>query len=310
MVELRSRIGLGTAQLGSDQAGPLWFGPQDRASAVETVRAAVDAGIDWIDTAPFYGWGRAEEIVGEAIRGRRDDVTILTKCGTVRRPDGSWDEDGSPAAVRADLEASLVRLGTDRVDVLQLHDPDPSMPVEETVGTIAELVAAGKVGAIGLSNHDTEQLRRGSAVAPISVVQHQWSILHHPPETEAVRQWCAEAGAAFLAWSPLATGFLVDGFDVEATVPGDRRRSLPWASGEGARRVAAVRAEAAAAGRTVREHALAWVLETSYPIVGARTAEEARALASSSAATAPITSTAGESTGASASSSSRQRKVT
>jgi aryl-alcohol dehydrogenase-like predicted oxidoreductase len=310
MVELRSRIGLGTAQLGSDEAGPLWFGPQDRASAVATVRAAVDAGIDWIDTAPFYGWGRAEEIVGEAVRGRRDEVTILTKCGTVRRPDGSWDEDGSPAAVRADLEATLVRLGTDRVDVLQLHDPDPSVPVEETVGAIAELVAAGKVGAIGLSNHDTEQLRRGNDVAPISVVQHQWSILHHPPETEAVRQWCAETGAAFLAWSPLATGFLVDGFDVEATVPGDRRRSLPWASGEGARRVVAVQAEAAAAGRTVREHALAWVLETSYPIVGARTPEEARALASSSAATAPITSTAGESTRASASSSSRQRNVT
>jgi aryl-alcohol dehydrogenase-like predicted oxidoreductase len=309
-VQFRSRIGLGTAQLGSDEAGPLWFGPQDRASAVETVRAAVDSGIDWIDTAPFYGRGRAEEIVGEATRGRRDEVTILTKCGTVRRPNGSWDEDGSPAAVRADLEASLVRLGTDRVDVLQLHDPDPSVPVEETVGAIAELVVAGKVGAIGLSNHDTELLRRGHAVAPISIVQHQWSILHHPPETEAVRQWCADVGVAFLAWSPLATGFLVDGFDVEATTPGDRRRSLPWASGEGARRLAAVQAEAAAAGRTVREHALAWVLETSYPIVGARTPDEARALASSNAATAPMTSTAGESTRASASSSSRQRRVT
>jgi aryl-alcohol dehydrogenase-like predicted oxidoreductase len=309
-MQLRSRVGLGTAQLGSDEGGPLWFGPQDHASAVATVQAALDAGIDWLDTAPFYGWGRAEEIVGEAVRGRRDEVTILTKCGTVRRPDGSWDEDGSPAAVRADLEASLVRLGTDRVDVLQLHDPDPSVPVEETVGAIAELVAAGKVGAIGLSNHDPELLRRGHAVAPISIVQHQWSILHHPPETEAVRQWCAETGAAFLAWSPLATGFLVDGFDVEATTPGDRRRSLPWASGEGARRLAAVQAEAAAAGRTVREHALAWALATSYPIVGARTPDEARALASSNAATAPITSTAGESTGASASSSSRQRTVT
>ena len=165
-MELRSRIGLGTAQLGSDEGGPLWFGPQDRESAVATVRAAIDAGIDWVDTAPFYGWGRAEEIVGTAVRGRRDEVTILTKCGTIRQPDGSWAEDGSPAAVRADLEASLVRLGTERVDVLQLHDPDPAVPVEDTVGAMAELVAEGKVAALGLSNHDTElsatRTRRGA----------------------------------------------------------------------------------------------------------------------------------------------------
>jgi aryl-alcohol dehydrogenase-like predicted oxidoreductase len=277
-MRLRSRVGLGTAPLGSYDGGPLWWGPQDRATAVATVRAALDVGVDWVDTAPFYGWGRAEEIVGDAVRGRRDEVTILTKCGTVRRPDGSWADDGSPAAVRADLEASLVRLGTDRVDVLQLHDPDPAVPVEETVGAMAELVAAGKAGAVGLSNHDVDLLRRGHAVAPIAVVQQQWSILHHPPEADAARQWCADVGAEFLGWSPLASGFLVDGFDPEATAPGDLRRRLRWATGDGARRLEAVRAEAAAAGRPLREHALAWAAATSYPIVGARTPDEARAL--------------------------------
>jgi aryl-alcohol dehydrogenase-like predicted oxidoreductase len=277
-VQLRSRIGLGTAPLGSCEGGPLWWGPQDRATGVATVRAALDVGVDWIDTAPFYGWGRAEEIVGEAIQGRRDEVTVLTKCGTIRRPDGSWTEDGSPAAVRGDLEASLVRLGTDHVDVLQLHDADPEVPVEETVGAIAELVAEGKVGAIGLSNHDVERLRRGHAVARIAVVQHQWSILHHPPEADAARRWCEELGAAFLGWSPLASGFLVDGFDPASTAPGDLRRRLPWAAGDGARRREEVRAEAVAAGRSLRDHALAWAMATSYPIVGARTPEEARAL--------------------------------
>jgi aryl-alcohol dehydrogenase-like predicted oxidoreductase len=277
-VRLSSRVGLGTAPLGSYEGGPLWWGPQDRATAVATVQAALDAGVDWVDTAPFYGWGRAEEIVGEAVRGRREEVTILTKCGTIRRPDGSWADDGSPAAVRADLEASLVRLGTDHVDVLQLHDPDPAVPVEETVGAMAGLVAEGKVGAIGLSNHDVDLLRRGHAVAPIAAVQHQWSILHHPPEADAARQWCDEAGAAFLGWSPLASGFLVDGFDPESTAPGDLRRRLPWATGDGARRLAEVRAEAAAAGRSLREHALVWATATSYPIVGARTPDEARAL--------------------------------
>jgi aryl-alcohol dehydrogenase-like predicted oxidoreductase len=277
-MRLGSRIGLGTAPLGSSEEGPLWWGPQDRGTAVATVRAALDAGIRWVDTAPFYGWGLAEGIVGEAVRGRRDEVTILTKCGTIRRPDGSWAEDGSPGALRADLEASLARLGTDRVDALQLHDPDPTVPVEESVGAIAELVVEGKVAHIGLSNHDIDLLRRAQAIAPIAVVQHQWSVLHHPVAADAARRWCDEVGAAFLAWSPLASGYLVDGFDPERTAPGDLRRRLPWASGEGARHLARVRAEAAAAHRSLRDHALLWASATAHPIVGARTPEEAASL--------------------------------
>src|SRR3954452_24064539 len=147
-----STCGLGTAPLGSRADGPLWFGPQDRGAAVRTVHAAIDAGITWIDTAPFYGWGLAEEIVGEAIAGQRDSVRVLTKCGTVRRPDGTWVEDGSPSAVRADVTASLERLRTDHVDVLQLHDPDPSTPIEETMGAMAELIDEGVVGELGFSD--------------------------------------------------------------------------------------------------------------------------------------------------------------
>ncbi len=276
LVELGSRIGLGTAPLGSTEQGPLWWGPQDEATAVRTIHAALDGGITWVDTAPFYGWGRAEELVGRAVGDRRDEVTILTKCGTVRRADGSWADDGRPAAIRADLDESLVRLRTDHVDVLQLHDPDPSVPVEESVGAMAELVAAGKVRHIGLSNHALDLLERAQPVAPLAVVQHQWSILHHPPETDAVRRWCATAGVAFLAWSPLASGFLVDGFDPEATAPGDLRRRLRWTTGEGARALEAVRVEAAAAGQSLREHALAWAAASAYPIVGARSPAEAQ----------------------------------
>ena len=285
-MELGSRIGLGTAPLGSSEEGPLWWGPQDEATAILTIHAALDGGITWIDTAPFYGWGRAEELVGQALAGRRDEVTILTKCGTVRRADGSWTDDGRSTAIRVDLDESLVRLRTDRVDVLQLHDPDPSVPVEESVGAMAELVAVGKVRHIGLSNHPLELLERGQAVAPLAVVQHQWSILHHPPETDAVRRWCATAGVAFLAWSPLASGFLVDGFDPEGTAPGDLRRRLRWASGDGARALDAVRAEAVAAGRSLREHALAWAGATAHPIVGARTPVEAQEASTASKAMA------------------------
>jgi aryl-alcohol dehydrogenase-like predicted oxidoreductase len=273
-MELGSRIGLGTAPLGSLADGPLWWGPQDEATAVATIRAALDGGITWIDTSPFYGWGRAEELIGRAVDGRREQVAILTKCGTLREADGSWITDGSPAAVRAELEASLVRLRTDHVDALQLHDPDLSVPVEETVGAIAELVDEGKVRHIGLSNHSVDLLERAQAIAPLALAQDQWSILHHPPETDAVRRWCATKGVPFLAWSPLASGFLVDGFDPEATAPGDLRRRLRWATGDGARALEAVRAEAAASGRSLWEHALAWAAETAYPIVGARTPAE------------------------------------
>ncbi len=278
-LKLGSRVGVGTAPLGSMPEGPLWWGPQDRDTARAAIQAALDVGVDWIDTAPFYGWGRAEEIVGEAVRGRRDDVRILTKCGTVRRPDGSWEEDGSPAAIRADLEASLRRLGTDHVDALQLHDPDPRVPVEETVEAMAELVAEGKVLAIGLSNHPADLLARGHAVAPIAVVQHQWSVLHHDADAGHARAWCEVVGAEFLAWSPLASGFLVDGFDVEDTAPDDLRRRLPWASGEGARRLDEVRAEAKEAGKTLQDFALSWVLESARAIIGVRSPDEARALA-------------------------------
>ncbi len=157
--------------------------------------------------------------------------------------------------------------------------PIPPLPVEETVAAMAEMVAAGKVRHIGLSNHPVELLQRAHAVAPIEVVQHQWSILHHPPVTEACVAGAPRLAAAFLAWSPLASGFLVDGFDPGTTAPGDLRRRLPWASGEGAEQLAVVRAEAAAAGRSLREHALAWAAATAYPIVGARTPDEARVLA-------------------------------
>jgi aryl-alcohol dehydrogenase-like predicted oxidoreductase len=254
----------------------LWWGEQDESEAIATVQAAVDAGVGWIDTAPFYGWGRAEELVGRALAGaRRDEVTVLTKCGTIRRPDGTVAEDGSPDAVRNDVEQSLGRLGTDRVDVVQLHDPDPSTPIEETVGALAELVEAGKVGAIGLSNHPFALLERAATVAPIAVVQAQWSLLHHEPEAAGALAWAEANGAVFLGWSPLGSGFLVDAFRLDELHADDLRRRLPWAGPPGSLRVDAVRRVAEASGRSMRELALGWAARRAHPIVGARTPAEA-----------------------------------
>jgi aryl-alcohol dehydrogenase-like predicted oxidoreductase len=274
---LRSRVGLGTAPLGSRPEGPLWWGPQDPYDAVDAVRAAIDTGVDWIDTAPFYGWGRAEEVVGRALAGRRDKVAILTKCGTVRGPDGRSVEDASPAAIRADLHASLRRLGTDHVDVLQVHDPDPNTPIEETWAAIADLVAEGLVGAGGLSNHPVDLMTRAAAVAPVAVVQHQYSLLHRVPADGGVLDWCARHGAVFLAWSPLASGFLVSGFDLTVLAPDDLRHRLPWAG----RDLSGVlgRLAAVAERHSVPPHrvALAWAARGpgTYAIVGARNAAEA-----------------------------------
>jgi aryl-alcohol dehydrogenase-like predicted oxidoreductase len=277
MIGLHSRVGMGTAPLGSRVEGPLWWGPQDPEDAVGAVRAALDAGLGWIDTAPFYGWGRAEELVGRAVAGRRDQVRILTKCGTVRLPGGRVGEDASPASVRAGLHESLRRLGTDYVDVLQVHDPDPAMPVEETWTAIADLITEGLVRAGGLSNHPVELMERARAVAPVAVVQHQYSLLHRAPETDGVLDWCAAHDCAFLAWAPLASGFLTGGFDLAALAPDDLRHRLPWA----ARDLAPLRGRiAAVAGRHgVPPHrvALAWAARRpgTYAIAGARTPAEA-----------------------------------
>jgi aryl-alcohol dehydrogenase-like predicted oxidoreductase len=277
MIGLRSRVGLGTAPLGSRVDGPLWWGPQHPADAVAAVRSALDAGVDWIDTAPFYGWGLAEELVGRAIAGRRDEVRILTKCGTVRRPDGRPAEDASPASIRAGLRESLRRLGTDHVDVLQVHDPDPATPVEETWAAIADLVTEGLVRAGGLSNHPVELMDRAQAVAPVAVVQHQYSLLHRAPETDGVLDWCAAHGSAFLAWAPLASGFLVGGFELAALVPGDLRHRLPWASQDLTGQLGRLAGVAARHGVPAHRVALAWAtrLPGTHAIVGARTPAEA-----------------------------------
>jgi aryl-alcohol dehydrogenase-like predicted oxidoreductase len=283
---LDSALGLGTAPMGSRPDWQLWWGAVDPDEAVATVRAALDARVTWIDTAPFYGWGQAEELVGRAVRGRREEVRILTKCGTVPDGQGRAREDGSPEQVRADLEASLVRLGTDHVDVLQLHDPDPSVPIEDTWGAIHQLVAEGKTLAGGLSNHSVELLDRADAVAPVAVVQAQLSVLVRDVEQDGTLAWCRARGIPFLAWSPLASGCLVDGFDPDALDADDFRRRLQWTTPPLRDHVDRLRAALTAAGtsfgRSGRDMALGWVLahEGVHAIIGATTPTQAGAMGS------------------------------
>lgn len=274
--------GLGTAPMG----GPGWqldWGPSDRDESVTAVRAAVSAGVGWIDTAPFYGWGHAEEIVGSALAGVAGRPVVLTKCGDVRGRDGRAVDDHSPSVIRADVRGSLRRLRCSAIDVLQLHDPDPGTPIEESWQTICELIDEGTVRAGGLSNHPVELLDRALAVGPVSVVQHQYSLLHRTPETDGVLDWCRQHQVPFLAWSPLASGFLADGFDLAVLTPGDLRRRLRWAD-PAVLDLAALRRDlaaiAAAAGLSMSGVAAGWALARgALPIIGARTAAEAGQLA-------------------------------
>jgi aryl-alcohol dehydrogenase-like predicted oxidoreductase len=268
-----SVLGVGTAPIGSGREWIYW-GAQDETEAVAAIRAGLDAGATWVDTAPFYGWGRAEEIVRRALEGRDDDVLVFTKCGTQPDAERVSRMDNRPETIRADLEASLRRLGRDHVDLLQIHDLDRETPIEESWGELQRLKEEGKTRWAGLSNHPGELVRRAQAVAPVTSCQESLSLLEgpkHPDVLDAVH----ELGIGLLCWAPLASGFLVDGFDPETLDEDDFRRRSPLR--ERGDDVARHADDAAGRGRTLRRHAVAWVLEqpgVTAAIVGPRNARE------------------------------------
>ncbi len=221
-------VGIGTAPIGSGRDWPVWWGPQDEAESIRTIHTALDLGVNWIDTAPFYGWGRAEEIVGRALQGRGDDVLVFTKCGTLPDAERGDRMDLQPATIRAEVEASLRRLRRDRLDLLQLHDVDRNTPIEESWAEVQRLIEEGKVRHGGISNHPGADVERALAVGPVTALQYQYSLLHREPETE-ILPLAVRHGIGFLAWSPLAAGFLADGFDPDTLDPDDFRRTHPFA---------------------------------------------------------------------------------
>jgi aryl-alcohol dehydrogenase-like predicted oxidoreductase len=276
-----SAVGVGTAPMGADSSWYVTWPAHDDRQAIAAIHAALAEGVNWIDTAPFYGWGRAEEIVGRALASiRRDDVCVFTKCGTFRNPDGTAREDHRRDSIRADLEASLRRLRIDHVDLLQLHDPDSAVPIEDSWATIHDLIGEGKVRHGGLSNHSNELVERALRVGPVAMRQHQLSLLARAGERDAVP--FAEAhGIGVLCWSPLASGFLAGGFDVDALDEGDFRRRHAFASLELAPLRDALSRIADRHGRTPAQVAIAWVLsrsESAAAIVGVTNEREAAEL--------------------------------
>ena len=273
-------VGIGTAPIGSGRDWAAWWGPQDEAESIRAIHAALDGGVNWIDTAPFYGWGRAEEIIGRALAGRRDELLVFTKCGTV--PDGARGDrmDLRPETIRADVEASLRRLDTDRLDLVQLHDPDRDTPIEESWGEVQRLIAEGKVRHGGISNHPADAVERALGVGPVAALQYQYSLLHREPEHE-ILPLALERDLGVLTWSPLASGFLGDELDVERLDPDDFRRTHPFAALDLGPLHAALARIGERHGNTSAQVALAWLLHrpgVTGAIVGIRNEREAQQL--------------------------------
>ncbi len=280
-----TRVGIGTAPMGSTPAWYVNWGAQSESASIGAITAAIDLGINWIDTAPFYGWGRAEQIVGKALKGKRDKIYIFTKCGTQRDEQGRPREDLSPASIRHEIESSLRNLQTDYIDLYQFHDPDPHTPIEESWATMQLLIQEGKVRYAGLSNHTLDLMERALIVAPITSNQHQYNLLHRDIEND-VLPYSQSHNIGVLSWTPLASGFLADGFDVGSLEPGDFRRRHSYAQEPAATQLKQVRRVlhniAQDHHKTMVDLALAWVLRQpalTGAIVGIRNEQEARTMA-------------------------------
>jgi aryl-alcohol dehydrogenase-like predicted oxidoreductase len=249
-----------------------FYGHGEENESVATIQAFLDAGGSLLDTADMYGPFTNEELVGRAIAGRRDDVVLATKFGNERRPDGSWvGINGSPEYVRAACDASLQRLGVDHIDLYYQHRVDKTVPIEDTVGAMAELVQAGKVRHLGLSEASADTIRRAHAVHPITALQTEYSLWEREPETK-VFPVLAELGIGFVPYSPLGRGFLTGQFrSPEDFAADDFRRHSPRFQGENFDRnlqlVDRVKELADAKGCTPGQLALAWLLAQGEHIV-------------------------------------------
>jgi len=293
-----SELGLGCMGMSA------FYGSSDEREAEATIQRARELGVTFLDTAQLYGPMTNEELVGRAIAGHRDDYEIATKFARRLEPTTQPGDlstigplDGSPEHVRRSVEGSLQRLGTDRIDLYYQHRVDPNVPIEETVGAMAELVEQGKVLHLGLSEAAPETIRRAHAVHPISAVQTEYSLWSRDPEAE-IMPTCRELGIGFVPYSPLGRGFLSGRFtSPEELDEGDFRRSGPRFTGENLKanqRLAAKVAEIAEEkGVTPAQLALAWVLaqdEHIVPIPGTKR----RTYLEENAAAADVELTAGD----------------
>jgi aryl-alcohol dehydrogenase-like predicted oxidoreductase len=258
-------IGLGCMSLSGT------YGKGDDAESIKVVHHAIDSGVNFLDSSDMYGWGHNETLLGKALVGRRDKVVLATKFGQTQQPGGANGVNGRPEYVKQACDASLKRLGVDEIDLYYQHRVDPSVPIEETVGAMGDLVTAGKVRAIGLSEARPDTIKRAHKTHPLAAVQSEYSLLYrqHAEETIATTR---PLGIAYVAYAPLGRSLLTGAVKSPSDIPeGDGRGRHPRFAGDNLARnlelVAAIEAMAKAKGCTPGQVALAWLLAQDSDIV-------------------------------------------
>lgn len=293
-----SAIGLGTWAIGGS-----WWGGTDEHDSIEAIRAGVDAGINLVDTAPMYGCGLSEELVGKAIAGVRDKVVLATKCGLVwwdsTKGDHFFEKDGltvhrylGPESIAHECEQSLKRLGVDAIDLYQTHWQETTTPVEDTMAALLRLKDQGKIRAIGVSNATPEKMDAYRATGPLDSAQERYSMIDRGLEAEML-PYCLEHNVAVLAYSPLALGLLSGKIDAGREFAGDDlRKGNPRFAKENVEKVNAMLGQFAAIaeghGLTMAQLVIAWTVRQpglTHALVGARNAAQARENAAAGAAT-------------------------
>lgn len=256
-------IGYGAWGIG----GPPFWAEKDESEAIRAIQAAVDAGINIIDTAPVYGFGRSEEIAGKALEGRRDGVVIATKCGLRWKKEalGGIYNDLGPASIWEEVESSLRRLKTDHIDLYQIHWPDPKTPLEQTMVALSLLKAQGKIGHIGVSNFDEAMMAQALEIAPVVSLQPPYNMLQRDIE-DKILPLCREKNVGVLAYSPLASGVLSGKYDEKSTFDGWRAKGNMGVFrkdtfGPAMKKVQLLKDFAAGKGVSLAELAIRWVID-------------------------------------------------
>lgn len=263
-----SAIGLGCMGMS------MGYGAGNDAESMNTLQRAIDLGVTLIDTADMYGWGHNEELIAKVIKSQRNKVVLATKMGFVRKPNGEildYTLDGSPAYVKKACDASLQRLGVDTIDIYYLHRVDPQTPIEDSIGAMADLVKAGKIRYVGISEVKPETIRRAHKIHPITAVQTEYSLWERYPEKE-VLPTCQELEIGFVAYSPLGRGFFTGTVtNVAELSAADFRHSLPRFQGnnfeENQKLLVGLKQIAAENNCSMAQLSLAWVLTQDKNIV-------------------------------------------